>query len=103
MIEQQQQERSQIEWLGTTAAARRLGITTRTLYRFIDEGHIPAYRMGRVIRVKGEDIDVYIEGCRIEPGTISHLYPDVLPKPSDDASDPAGSAADADAVPDEDL
>jgi len=76
MIEAGQPEQTEIEWLGTTAAARRLGITTRTLYRFIDEGYIAAYRMGRVIRVKSEDIDTYIETCRIEPGTISHLYPE---------------------------
>ena len=78
------------EWLGTTAAARRLGITTRTLYRFIDEGYIDAYRMGRVIRVKGEDIDSYIETCRIEPGTISHLYPEVAPRAEDASSGEAG-------------
>lgn len=90
MMEDENSEHSQIEWLGTTAAAKRLGITTRTLYRFIDEGHIPAYRMGRVIRVKGEDLDVYIEGCKIEPGTISHLYPDVPARASAAGSEPAG-------------
>ena len=90
MIDEEQAERSGIEWLGTTAAAKRLGITTRTLYRFIDEGYIAAYRMGRVIRVKGEDIESYIEACRIEPGTISHLYPEVAPRPTSEATD-AGS------------
>lgn len=90
MIDEVQPEREPIEWLGTTAAARRLGITTRTLYRFIDEGYIAAYRMGRVIRVKGEDIDSYIETCRIEPGTISHLYPEVAPRADDARSDDGG-------------
>ncbi len=65
-----------IEWLGTTEAARHLGITTRTLYRFIDEGELAAYRFGRVIRIQKGDVDCYIKKCRIEPGTISHLYPD---------------------------
>ncbi len=64
------------EWLGTTEAARRLGITTRTLYRFIDQGKLVAYRFGRVIRLKQGDVDTYIESCRIAPGTIAHLYPD---------------------------
>lgn len=64
------------EWLGTTEAARRLGITTRTLYRFIDQGKLAAYRFGRVIRLKQGDVDTYIESCRIAPGTIAHLYPD---------------------------
>jgi excisionase family DNA binding protein len=69
-----------IEWLSTQEAARRLGITTRTLYRFVDQGEIPAYRMGRVIRLQANDIDAFIAGSRIEPGTLEHLYPDTTPK-----------------------
>ena len=90
MVDETSLEQTQIEWLGTTAAAKRLGITTRTLYRFIDEGYIAAYRMGRVIRVKGEDVDAYIESCRIEPGTISHLYPEVAPRGADSESGSGG-------------
>jgi len=67
------------EWLGTKEAARRLGITPRTLYRFIDEGQLPAYRFGRVIRLKAVEVDSYIESCRIEPGTLEHLYPEANP------------------------
>ena len=69
-----------IEWLSTQEAARRLGITTRTLYRFVDQGEIPAYRMGRVIRLQATDIDAYIQRSRIQPGTLEHLYPDTAPK-----------------------
>src|SRR5688500_9912945 len=58
------------------AAARRLGITTRTLYRFVDEGHLPAYRMGRVFRLKQTDVDSFIESSRVEPGTLANLYPE---------------------------
>ncbi|MFQ5557116.1 MAG: helix-turn-helix domain-containing protein [Acidimicrobiales bacterium] len=66
----------QIEWLSTALAAKRLGVTPRTLYRFVDEGQLPAYRFGRVIRLKLTDVDAYIESCRVEPGTMSHLYPE---------------------------
>ena len=66
----------EIRWLSTGDAADRLGITPRTLYRFIDEGQVPAYRFGRVIRLKASDVDVFIDTCRIEPGTLEHLYPD---------------------------
>jgi excisionase family DNA binding protein len=69
-----------IEWLSTQEASRRLGITTRTLYRFVDQGDLPAYRMGRVIRLKATDVDTFIEGSRIEPGTLEHLYPDTSAK-----------------------
>jgi excisionase family DNA binding protein len=65
-----------ISWLSTAEAASRLGITPRTLYRFIDEGQLPAYRFGRVIRLKANEVDDFIEACRIEPGTLEHLYPD---------------------------
>ena len=51
----------EIEWLNTKEAARRLGITPRTLYRFVDSGDLAAYRFGRVLRLKKADIDAYIE------------------------------------------
>lgn len=70
-------EPSTIVWLNTEEAARRLGITTRTLYRFIDKGELAAYRFGRVFRLKQADVDAFIDDCRVEPGTLRHLYPDV--------------------------
>ncbi len=57
-------------------AAKRIGITPRTLYRFIDQGDIAAYRFGRVIRLKQDEVDSFIEGSRIAPGTLEHLYPE---------------------------
>lgn len=68
----------EIEWLSTAVAAERLGITSRTLYRFIDEGQVPAFKFGRVIRLKKTDVDAYIESCRVEPGSMSHLYPETV-------------------------
>ncbi len=53
-----------------------MGVTLRTLYRFIDEGQLPAYKMGRVIRLQVRDVDDFIERARIMPGTLEHLYPD---------------------------
>ena len=63
-----------IRWLSTRDAAHKLGITTRTLYRLIDDGQVPAHKFGRVIRLKDADIDTFIASSRIEPGTLSHLY-----------------------------
>jgi excisionase family DNA binding protein len=63
-------------WLSTQDAAKRLGVTSRTLYRFIDQGELPAYRLGRVIRLKLDEVDAFIEGSRIQPGSLEHLYPD---------------------------
>jgi excisionase family DNA binding protein len=76
-----------IRWMSTRDACQRLGVTLRTLYRFIDEGHLPAYKMGRVIRLQGKDIDSFIERMRIEPGSLEHLYPE--PKGHDKAEEDA--------------
>lgn len=67
---------SEIRWLSTAEAAQRLGITPRTLYRFIDEGQLPAYRFGRVIRLQQAEVDAFIDRSRIQPGTLEHLYPE---------------------------
>lgn len=62
--------------MNTQEAASHLGITVRTLYRAIDEGRLTAYRMGRVIRIQKPDLDAYLEGSRIRPGELVHLYPE---------------------------
>ncbi len=46
-----------ISWLSTKEAAERLGVTLRSLYRFIDEGGLAAYKFGRVIRLKESDVE----------------------------------------------
>lgn len=66
----------EIVWMSTQDAARRLGVTARTLYRFVDEGQLPAYKMGRVFRIKQSDVDAFIEHARIPPGSLEHLYPE---------------------------
>src|SRR5436305_9638498 len=66
----------EIQWMSTGEAARRLGVTVRTLYRLIDEGELPAYKFGRVIRLQENEVDAFIDRSRIEPGRLQHLYPD---------------------------
>jgi excisionase family DNA binding protein len=62
-------------WLSTKEASARLGVTLRSLYRFIDEGALSAYRFGRVIRLTENDVERFITSSRIEPGSLEHLYP----------------------------
>jgi excisionase family DNA binding protein len=66
-----------IEWLSTKEASERLGITLRSLYRFIDEGDLVAYKFGRVIRIQEKDVVRFIEESRIAPGSLDHLYPEL--------------------------
>ncbi len=66
----------QIRWMSTRDAAEYLGVTLRSLYRFIDEGALTAYKFGRVIRLKEQDVEKFIEASRIAPGSLEHLYPE---------------------------
>ena len=67
---------SEIRWLSTIEAAKRLGVSLRTLYKFIDEGLVPGYKFGRVIRLQEHEVDAFIVSARIEPGSLEHLYPE---------------------------
>lgn len=74
--DEQQETLESSPWLGTTEAARFLGVVPRTLYRMVDEGQIPAYKMGRVIRIRRSDLEAYLEANRVQPGSLAHLYPE---------------------------
>lgn len=71
-----------IRWMSTRETSERLGVTLRTLYRFIDEGQIAAYKLGRVIRLKESDVEAFIEASRIPPGALEHLYPEPRKEPA---------------------
>ena len=60
---------------GCAGRGEASGIQLLTLYRIIDGGELPAYKVGRVIRLRRADVDAYIERCRVRPGTLGHLYP----------------------------
>lgn len=74
----------EIEWLSTGQAAKYLGITPRTVYRLIDDGDLPAYKFGRVIRLQKTEVEAFIEGAQIKPGSLAHLYPENRPKSDSD-------------------
>jgi excisionase family DNA binding protein len=62
------------EWLNTAdAAARCGGVTVRTLYRFINDGELPAYQLGRVYRLRAADVDEFLEGRRVKAGDLDRL------------------------------
>ncbi len=43
----------------TREAARQLGVSFRELYALIDAGTLPAYKVGRDIRLRQADLDDY--------------------------------------------
>jgi len=60
-------------WLSVQSAADQLGLTTRTIYRFINEGKLAAYRFGRVYRIRREDLDSFVASSAVRPGDLDHL------------------------------
>ncbi len=46
-------------WITTREAAARLDVPPRELYQLIDEGQLPAFKDGRDLRLRTEDVDDY--------------------------------------------
>ena len=46
-------------WLTVAQACRRLKVPRTTLFRLIDEGEVPAYRIGWMIRLRVDDVEAY--------------------------------------------
>lgn len=49
-------------WLTTRETSEQLGISIRQLYRLIDSGALPAFKHGRIIRLRQEDVDGFGDG-----------------------------------------
>ena len=75
-------------WLSTQEAARRLGVTARTLYRFIDQGDLAAYRLGRVIRLKLTDVDAFIESHAERFPALVEVLCEALSEPAEEVWEP---------------
>ncbi|MBV9952687.1 MAG: helix-turn-helix domain-containing protein [Acidimicrobiia bacterium] len=63
------------DWLSTGQAAKWLGITPAMLYRLVDAGRITPVKRGRLLKFDVDNLIAYVETQRIEPGTLSNLYP----------------------------
>jgi excisionase family DNA binding protein len=59
-------------------------VVARTVYRLVNKGELPAYRVSRMIRIRTEDFDRYLESQRIQPGDLDHLCAP-RPTPTTDA------------------
>ena len=46
--------------LRTWEAAARLGVAVRDVYRLIEVGDLPAYKLGRDLRLRTTDLDAYL-------------------------------------------
>jgi excisionase family DNA binding protein len=44
-------------WMSTPDACERLALSAREIYRLIDTGQLPAYKFGRLIRLRRADVE----------------------------------------------
>ena len=55
------------EFIKTSDAARVAGTSGQHIRRAIHSGRLRAYRMGSDLRIRLEDLEVYLNACLIEP------------------------------------
>ena len=46
-------------------AAERLSVATITIRRLIDAGHLPAYKVGKAVRIPVDAIEGYLESRKV--------------------------------------
>lgn len=51
-----------VPYVETREAARQLGVSFRELYGLIDAGALPAYKVGRDIKLRQSDVDAIRQG-----------------------------------------
>jgi len=58
-----------MEFMNIKEAAKILGYTVNTFYNMVQNDRCPVayYRVGRLIRFRMQDIEEYLEQCRVEP------------------------------------
>ncbi|MEM7337677.1 MAG: helix-turn-helix domain-containing protein [Actinomycetota bacterium] len=63
-------------WLSVQDTADELEVTPRTIYRFINNGALAAYRIGRVYRIRRSDLEQFLDRAAVRPGDLNHLVDD---------------------------
>ena len=48
-------------WLSVEEIGKYLGISSDTVYRWIDRFSMPAHRMGRLWKFKKDQVDIWVE------------------------------------------
>jgi excisionase family DNA binding protein len=61
----------QRQLLTVPQVAERLQVTAQTIRNWIDGGVLPALRIGRAFRVRGEDVDALLERASAESGSLA--------------------------------
>jgi excisionase family DNA binding protein len=51
--------------------AEKLALTPVTIYRLVDQGKLPAVKIGKSIRFRPQDIDAFLETVRVGPAGLA--------------------------------
>ena len=68
------------EFLNIKEVSQYLGIKISTLYFYVENGNIPHYRIGRLIRFKKREVDQWMEGNKKERIDLSKMAARMLGK-----------------------
>lgn len=63
------------KWLSIEEAVQYLGINRDTIYRWIKNRNFPAHRVGRIYKVKKEEIDQWVNGNKSSESTSKMVLP----------------------------
>ena len=66
------------EFLNIKEISQYLGIKISTLYFYVENGDIPHYRIGRLIRFKKQEVDQWMEGNKKERIDLSKMAAQML-------------------------
>jgi len=55
--------------------AEKLALAPMTIYRLVDQGKLPAVRIGKSIRFRPADIDAFLESVRVGPAGLMEEEP----------------------------
>ena len=56
------------EWFTTDELVRWLGLGRTKTYEMLQSGEIPSYKIGRVRRIRRQDVEAWLESNKFRPG-----------------------------------
>ena len=61
-------EAEQKEWFTTDELVRWLGLGRTKAYEMLRSGEIPSYKIGRIRRIRRQDLEAWLERNKVWPG-----------------------------------
>ena len=52
---------TEVQFISVAEVARRCDVSTRTVRRWIGARQLPAYRLGRQLRIRAQDLEIFLK------------------------------------------